>query len=126
MLLTTGLNDTVLILSITPNQTIIRGEVIAYQCLFGGNYTIYWEISLFNKVLRVYDNSDEMGYVVSKLSPDCHDNHYTCCQFVSNLLINTSVIADTRTADITCHAHSHEKYSISSPTSLSEFICYLH
>ena len=105
--------------------------MIAYQCLFGGNYlrdtealySIYWTIMRQDNdnVTYVDDNSDEMGFIVTKPSQYCHGDNYTCCRFVSYLQVDTSVISG-RTV-MTCNAIYREDNSVSNPTSLSEFIC---
>ena len=119
------------ILNITPNQTTIRGgEMIEFQCLFGGNYlpdteplySIFWTIKSHGKVMHVDDYNDGTDYVVIKPSQDCHNNNYSCCQFVSDLHINTSETSVPDKTDLTCNAVYLEYLSVSIPSSLSEFI----
>ena len=86
-------------------------------------YSIYWTIMYQDNdnVTYVDDNSDEMGFVVTKPSQYCHGDNYTCCRFVSYLQVDTSVTSG-RTV-MTCNAIYREDDSVSNPTSLSEFIC---
>jgi len=118
------------ILSITPNQTTIRGgEVITVKCLFGGNYlpntevlySIYWTIMSHGRVIDVDDSNDVIGYVVNKPSQYCPDNNVSCCQFVSYLHINTSIISVPDETVVRCNGIFEEFDSSSSASSLSEY-----
>ena len=125
-------NGPIPIMCITSNQTTIRGEraVITFECLFGGNYSpdtealysIFWTIISHGKKIYIDDNSDEIGYVVTKPSQHCPPNNDTCCQFASYLHINTSVESLSDETVVTCNAIVNEYNSASSVSSLSEFI----
>ena len=125
-------NGPVPILSITPNQTTIRGgEVITFECLFGGNYLrdteasydIYWTIvSPPQEIIHVDNGSNTaIGYLVTKPSQHCQDtNNHTCCQFVSDLHINTFEISVPDKTAITCNAIFLEINSGSNTSGLSK------
>ena len=125
-------NGPVPILSITSNQTTIRGgEVITFECLFGGNYLrdtealyyIYWTIvSPPQEVIHVDNGSNTaIGYLVTKPSQHCQDtNNYTCCRFVSDLHINTSEISVPDKTAINCNAIFLEINSGSNTSGLSK------
>ena len=89
-------------------------------------YSIYWKIVSQGNVTYVDDNSDDKRYVVLKPSQHCHGNNFTCCRFVSYLQVDTSVISASDKTVMTCNAIFREDNSVSSPSSLSEFICYLN
>ncbi|XP_065883776.1 hemicentin-2-like isoform X2 [Dysidea avara] len=121
-------NDSVPILSITHNQTTIRGgEMITFECLFGGNYlpdtevlySIYWKIVSHNEVIYVDGNSEQIGYIVTKPSQNCPPNNYSCCQFISYLHINTSITSIPDEIAMTCNGIVNEYDSSSSTSSLN-------
>jgi len=102
--------------------------MITFKCLFGGNflpdtealYSIYWTIMSHGKVTHVDDNSDVIGYVVTEPSQYCPDNNVSCCQFVSYLHINTSIISVPDEIVMKCNGIVEEYDSSSSASSLSE------
>ena len=121
--------DAIPIKSITPNQTIIKGESLIFSCLFEDHYdpsyfdfTVYWKVGNIN----ILGESNHTGYHLDEPKQGCSsDQHYddSCCLFVSILHINTTVLSDSVT--VTCYA-LHNGYTSSKTTNLSKpnnFLC---
>ena len=113
--------DAIPIKSITPNQTIIKGESISLSCLFEDHYDpTYLDFSVYWRVGNTYISSGNnyTGYQLDEPKQGCSysDN---CCLFVSILHINTAALSDSVT--VTCNA-IHNGNTSSKTTNLSKSI----
>ncbi|XP_065884694.1 uncharacterized protein [Dysidea avara] len=105
--------DAIPIKTITPNQTIIKGESISLSCLFEDRYdpnyldfTVYWMVGNTN-ILR---ESNHTGYQLDEPKQVCSSGNDSCCLFVSILHINTAALSDS--VAVTCNAiHNGHKSS---------------
>jgi len=103
--------------------------VITFTCLFGGNYSpyteveyeIYWEVNQDGDIFYIIDGMNHTGYQLLPPSPHCSDGSSTsslCCQFVSKLRINSSVVLHD--VFVGCNALTDNQPSISLTSGLSE------
>ena len=121
------------ILNITAHQTTIRGEVITFTCWFGGNYSpdtevayeIYWKVFQDGNLFFIDDGMNHTGYQLMPPSPYCNnsDSSFLCCQFISELKINSSVVSHD--VSVGCNALTNNQPSKSLTSSLSE-LCTEH
>ena len=93
------------------NQATVDGGRVVFKCSFTGNYNrlhsvfhVYWIIDLHGKKNRIrVDGSGIMNYKMN-VYPDCPmlDPRSLCCQFTSELHINTS--RNLNGANVSCWA----------------------
>ena len=117
-------DEPVPILSGSKNHTTVEGEMIAFKCSFGDNYSpinydIYWELALKDgSHITVMDYINYTDFKI-KTFQDCPPSNYSCCQFTTELSVRTNLSMDN--AVVSCVAIINELISYSS-SDLSELM----
>ena len=113
------------IINSSSNQTTIEGEKITFICTFQGNYSpsdydVHWMITFQNgSIVRIQNNSDFSDYHINT-KQNCPDTNYSCCRFITELFIHTSLPLNNTMITCTCIA-MFDSIPSSSISYLSEF-----
>lgn len=115
--------DKVPLLHSSSNQTTVEGLMITFQCTYKGNYspddyTVFWMVAFQNgSHILVQDDSNFSDYHI-RTQQNCPDSNYSCCRFITELSIHTSIPLNN--AKITCSAILNSNVSTSNGSYLSE------